>query len=327
MIQIKRLIKKNPILAFSAVIAMRILPGYFQYCKLVRQFGKETAILRTAWHGTGDYYICGMYLPAYLQENGIHDFVFLVNDIGSEIKVTELFHVYQGHILKVRSAAGLSRFSEFMQWENPLCKNFECSDQLTFIGDNLKGYRGLTLMDFYLYYGFCFQRDPGACMPHFSKDINRIRRDMYEKNLVSGKTVLLAPYSTCSKKYLPPGSFWEHIAECLKKSGYTVATNCIGKELPVKGTKRLSIAYPDIVPFLNEAGYFIGIRSGLCDIISQSSCRKIVIHTAQSDFWPDGRSKLFVGLCSMKLDQTAIELKYSGDIDQLEKEISDILRI
>ena len=318
---LRHLIQKAPFLAFCAAVVGRIIPGYVQYARLVKHFGMDTAILRTAWHGTGDYYICGTYLQDYLRSNQTDDYIFLVSDTGSEAKVTELFDVYKNHTVKLHSVAELSRFSEFMQSETPMCRTFECSDQLSFIGDGLKGYRGLNLMDFYTRYGFGFEREPKAQMPRFSQDIHKVRTQMREKGLPPGKTVLLAPYSTCSKTYLPPDSFWEAIASYLRESGYTVATNCFGREKPVKGTAAISIEYPDIVPFLNEAGSFIGIRSGLCDIISQSSCRKIIIHTKKSDFWPEGQSKTFVGLNTMWSDMSATELVYNGDLEKMKIEV------
>lgn len=280
-------------------------------------------ILRTAWHGTGDYYICGMYLPTYLKQQKISDYVFLVKDTGSERKVTELFDAYQGHVVSIPSVDALSRFSEFMRQKEPLCRSFEKSDHLSFIGEQLKGYRGLSLMDFYLWYGFGFQEAPSKAAPRFSQDIERIRSEMEQRGLLRGKTVLLSPYSTCSKKYLPPNEVWVEIAEYLKGLGYAVTTNCFGEEAPVKGTLPVSIPYRDLVPFLNEAGGFIGVRSGLCDILSQSTCKKIIIYPEQSDFWPSGAAEAFVGLCAMGLCQMEInaEVIYNEKTDPLIKKI------
>lgn len=325
--KIKKWIKRTPFLAIPLVIIHKILPGFFLYRKITKQYGEHTKIFRTAWHGTGDYYICGMYLRAYLKQQGISDYVFLVKDTGSERKVTELFNVYQGHVVPVPSVDALSRFSEFMRQEEPLCRSFEKSDHLSFIGEQLKGYRGLSLMDFYLWYGFGFQNIPARANPQFSQDLERIRDGMEEKGLSRGKTILLSPYSTCSKEYLPPKEVWEEIAKYLKRQGYVVVTNCFGKEIPVKGTASVSIAYPDLVPFLNEAGGFIGVRSGLCDILSQSTCKKIIIYPEQSDFWPSGAAKEFVGLQTMGLEQLSDEVIYYSNTKKFNKSIIQLIDI
>lgn len=319
--QIKKTIKNMPLLAIPAVIVGKILPGFVQYCKLIKKYGSDVSILRTAWHGTGDYYICGMYLPEYLKQNRISNYIFLVKTHSSEAKVTELFDGYKGHTEALESAEELSRFSEFMQSPTPLCKSFECSEQLAFIGEHLKGYRGLSLADFYKWYGFGFQSEPMKAEPHFTEDIHKIRIAMEKMGLPHGKTVLLSPFSTCSKAYLPPDSVWRNIAQHLKAQGYSVATNCFGSERPVEGTVPVAIPYKELVPFLNEAGGFIGIRSGLCDILSKSSCRKIVIHPERSDYWPDGSALKFVGMRAMGLDENISELLYTND----NKLITDVI--
>ena len=107
---LKQFVKRRPFLAIPLTMMTKILPGYRQYRKIVRRYGSTVSVLRTAWHGTGDYYICGMYLPAFLKENGISNYVFLVNKTGSERKVTRLFDVYQGH-----SSAPFGRASEPFQ--------------------------------------------------------------------------------------------------------------------------------------------------------------------------------------------------------------------
>ena len=67
-------IKRIPLLAICGMILGRIIPGYIQYRGLVKKYGDNVAILRTAWHGTGDYYICGMYLREFLQMNRINNY-------------------------------------------------------------------------------------------------------------------------------------------------------------------------------------------------------------------------------------------------------------
>ena len=318
---LKQFVKRRPFLAIPLTMMTKILPGYRQYRKIVRRYGSTVSVLRTAWHGTGDYYICGMYLPAFLKENGISNYVFLVNKTGSERKVTRLFDVYQGHTVQLHSVEPLSRFSEFMRQKEPLCRSFEKSDHLTFIGEQLKGYRRLSLVDFYLWQGFGFSNEPQRAMPYFSKDINKIRRKMEANRLPLKKTVLLSPFSTCSKECLLPNTFWEKISAYLVRRGYVVATNCGGGEEPICGTIPLTVPYEELVPFLDMSGNFIGVRSGLCDILSLSSCNKIIIHLERSDFWPNGRSKEFVGIRLMGFDNVATEVVYDGEIYGLMRDI------
>ena len=73
--------------------------------------------------------------------------------------------------------------------------------------------------------------------------------------------------------------------------------------------------YAEIVPFLDRAGMFIGIRSGLCDIVATSRCRKIILHTYRAKWWPDGKSIAYTGLNHMGLCDDAIELETGADND------------
>ena len=79
---------------------------------------------------------------------------------------------------------------------------------------------------------------------------------------------------------------------------------------PVKGTVGVCVPYSELVPFLDKAGMFIGVRSGLCDIIATSTCKKVVIHTYRNGFWPDGRSISYTGLQNIELCNDVVEMEY-----------------
>ena len=97
-----------------------------------------------------------------------------------------------------------------------------------------------------------------------------------KQGIVKGKTVILAPYN----KSLPDVSpvLWESLTAALRKQGYTVVTNSANAaERPVHGTLALGIPLETINEVVEYAGVFIGMRSGLCDVVSGCNARKIVI--------------------------------------------------
>ena len=298
--RVKGILKKYPLVMIPMVFYGKVFQGYRLYKKLVKKYGEDVKILRTAWHGTGDYYSCGLFLREYLKENKIENFIFLVPNAGSESKVTELFDIYKEHTQRISNPYGLTRFSEFMQQYYPLCKGFETSEQINFIGENLKGYKGLTLMDFYLHYGFGLSENVKRDRPQFNEGKEQVIRIFKDAGLLPGKTALIAPYSTCIMESELSANMWENIAKKLKNEGWSVATNCFGDEKPVAGTVALSVGYKDIVPFLDAAGKFVGVRSGLCEIISTSTCEKSVFY-GESEFWARGNAKEFVDLENMGL--------------------------
>ncbi len=95
--------------------------------------------------------------------------------------------------------------------------------------------------------------------------------------ICKGKSVILSPYA---KSILSvPLVFWETLAGLLQKAGYQVYTNCGGKqELPVIGTKKICFPIEIANGVVEYAGYFIGLRSGLCDLISCAECCKVIIY-------------------------------------------------
>jgi hypothetical protein len=95
-------------------------------------------------------------------------------------------------------------------------------------------------------------------------------------NIPKGKSVILSPYAK-SVVELPTG-FWEKIAADYSAEGYTVFTNVANDEQPVKETIPLKIPISQMPAAAEHAGTFIGIRNGLCDVLYNVDCRKIVVY-------------------------------------------------
>ncbi len=88
-----------------------------------------------------------------------------------------------------------------------------------------------------------------------------------------GRAVLLAPYA---KSVVPvPWSFWEQTAEQHVSQGDTVATLVSGAEAAVPGTLALEIPISELLDAVEHAGTFIGLRSGLCDVVHTARARKV----------------------------------------------------
>ncbi len=100
-------------------------------------------------------------------------------------------------------------------------------------------------------------------------------------NLPEHRTVILAPYA----KSVKPIDFnwWIKIRDILLKSGFQPVTNVGLHEKPIEGTRGITIPYEEIIPFSELAGWVIGIRSGLMDILSSSKCRLTILYPEQ--FW------------------------------------------
>lgn len=301
-----------------------VLNGFDFYSGLIKKYGDSVKVVGCAPKGTGDYYFCGLYLQAWLKQNDVNNYIFLTLG-GAEEKISELFPTMCGHLQKISEEdfKHIRIFSSFVGFKNQKfvylhhTYPFLQSPSLSLTNGALMGWRGLNMIDFYLWRG-CVAPNAEKTMPIFDNNTEKINNIFKDYELDAKKVILLAPYTTGLKDYMIPVTFWEHLAEALVGKGYTVLTNCSGDELPIKYTMPILISYNLIVPFLNKTAGFIGIRSGLCDIISTSMCKKAILHTYKAQYWPDGKSIEYTGLYNMGLSKSVYETEYKeGNETQL----------
>jgi hypothetical protein len=74
-----------------------------------------------------------------------------------------------------------------------------------------------------------------------------------------------------------PSAFWENVAKDHLRRDYGAYTNTTGSEPPIRGTRPLAIPISQMLSAAEYAGTFIGIRSGLCDVLYTANCRKTVV--------------------------------------------------
>lgn len=95
--------------------------------------------------------------------------------------------------------------------------------------------------------------------------------------ILKSRSVILAPYAKSVNAV--PIVFWELLANALKERGYAVFTNCGNQyESPIWGTTPLNNPpLEQIRSIIQYAGFFVGLRSGLCDLIVTVPAKKIFI--------------------------------------------------
>ena len=93
----------------------------------------------------------------------------------------------------------------------------------------------------------------------------------------AGKAVVLSPHAKSVASL--PDSLWEQIAECYREAGFQCFTNVAGEEKPVKGTIPISPSLAEIRSVVERAGRFIGLRSGLCDVLGTARAEKTALYS------------------------------------------------
>jgi hypothetical protein len=292
-----------------AYALLRIIRGLFAYRRLTKGAYGRRVVFVAPYTGTGDIYLAGLFFNEYLRRNEISDYVFTVVSGACE-KVAEMFGIGNTVVVKP-SVLGDDIIN---------CRRFLRADwPVVVLNDGwlqeasrlLRGYRGLNFEKMFRYFVFGFDDGvPHALPPR--KDYDAEIDALFEKHrLIKGKTAVLSPYSNTLFD-LPDDVLEAIIAHC-ERRGLTVCTNCAGEERPVAGTKPVFFPLDRAVAFMDAAGFFVGVRSGLCDIISASSCKKIILYEKDSLFYKSSQYEYF-SLVKMGLCDDAVEIEYRDDL-------------
>lgn len=105
-----------------------------------------------------------------------------------------------------------------------------------------------------------------VCLQQY-QETDRVRR---------GKAVILSPYAKSVTAL--PISVWQQIISAYLGKGYQCFTNVVGDELPLPETEPISPRINEIQSLVEWAGTFIGVRSGICDVLLKAECRKIALY-------------------------------------------------
>lgn len=133
------------------------------------------------------------------------------------------------------------------------------------------------------------------------------------ENMKKGRTVVLAPDSNTIVSI--PRSFWRGLAIRFKKENFCVCTNLAkGDESPIEGTEGVYVPLEDFVDFCDASGYFVGSRSGICDLICMSKCKKAIVYN--KSFRLNNVEKVF-SFKRMNIGRNINEFHYEDEIPEI----------
>lgn len=148
------------------------------------------------------------------------------------------------------------------------------------------------------------------------------------------KTVYISPFATSCKEELS-FDFWDNLAQKLVEKGYDVIFNAPSDSHYSKCYMTCLQNLEDTVELVTRCGFFIGWRSGLCDIIGMYAEAKMVVvypsnpHKIQSLVIPSGLSysEAYKECCSLRSlwGTEALEIINNPNIFcQIEKEFHNV---
>lgn len=306
-----------------------VLPGLRVYRRLIRCSPKGAVIFVHPWPGTGDIFLLQKYFSKICANENATAHTIAVTGNAAR-KIVELFPVQKIVQLSEKEMFQLTHFYQFVGKQCTQLKILHHCPPGVHIRfyDRVQGMNQTTTKDMLLEAGAGISTDSAVSdEPSFSADLKAAQAYLRQKGLKPGKTVILSPY-TKSCKCTFPKKAWELLAVCLMEQGYSVCTNCAGKEeKPIKHTTALYYSFRDSCMVLEAAGTLIASRSGLCDVVGNANCRKIVLYQYNvfcgmnliSDYW---------GLEKIGLGRDVLEITYYPlDQGRILNQIFDYLKI
>lgn len=297
--------------------------GKRMYERLVAQYGKVPVFL-CPYTGTGDIYLIGTFWKQYIEKENIKDYIFIVISKACE-KTAKLFDIK--NIVRLENKIESSYLIRY---------DMLCPDQkkITILNDSwgqvhtnplewFRGYKGLEFMQLFRKFVFDLPDYAQPEHPVLAERDKEVEQYFAANSLEEKNTVVLSPYSNTLADL--PDDFWSRVAAALKKMGFIVCTNSSGDTEPaVEGT--IAVCFPlDIAPqVVGKAGYFIGIRSGFCDIISGADAKKIILYHARERFF-NGSTYEYFNLKDMGLCEHAVEIQFDKSGSGLFETVMDVM--
>lgn len=298
-----------------------LLRGHITYRKLTGG-DRESTLFIAPYAGTGDMYLIELFLKSFVERQAIRDYTLAVASnacaqVARMMGESRVIVADQNTLNSVISYGRLIRAP---------------STSIVVLNDGwmgaptewLRGYKGLNFERMFRHTVFGLEDEIELQIPGASANTEAVLKLFDEQGLVPGRTVVLSPYAN-TLFHVPDPVFWARVAARCAERGLTVCTNCGPKEQPIVGTKAarlpLSLA-PDLI---ETAGYFVGVRSGFCDVVSGTASRKVVLYDREGRFYKGSFHEYF-SLTAMGLGRNLREVEYGdGDKEDIVTEVMQCL--
>lgn len=157
---------------------------------------------------------------------------------------------------------------------------------------------GATKMDFYRRALGVVPDVPVAAPVPDPQAVRRAEERFAALGVPCGRTVILAPHANTIGSL--PDAWWIDAARHLRAAGFAVLVNGAnnarsfdhhknGAGGTLDGLDGIETHIPldEMIPFTEMAGFFLGVRSGLCDLVAFAQARMVVLYPAERG--ADGR--------------------------------------
>ncbi len=280
--------------------------GYYSYCKMREIYG-DISMWLMHQPSLGDLYMFSIFLPYVYGKNNISECdCLLIVSRNSTKKLAEIIGYKNIELIPLEEASKDWLFMMRLMGDKVNVRN-AVFHGLSNSFLSIVPYSSLTFRDGIEKFVLGLNGNTKPLYPIFPSREKHIKKQFKELNLIEDRTVVISPYAG---HFVPAitDEQWKMMAIRLKQMGYSVCTNCGSPdEKPIEGTVSAYIDLRDCIAFMERAGYFIGVRSGLCDLICMSECKKHIIYEKNAT----NNSIAFFGFQNMRIGKNIVE--YEND--------------
>lgn len=290
------------------------------YYRIIENYNSETFFLLCPIRANGDIYISASLLEVFRKKNDLKKVVLIIiGEVGK--KIASMFGIKDVISISQTEMEFIIVLNRFLGHSVTRMITIHPEEFHFNIFSNLECFNKLNFMDFI-----------ASGMLNLKITQNEIRPLEYkfnlqdsQSNILNKNSIILAPYANSLPCF--PIEFWEKLVKTLNQKNYCLYTNSGNNmEPPILGTKPIFLPINEINNVLEKCAGFIGIRNGLCEVISSAKCCKIILYPEKGMGFGD--VKEFYSLINMGLCQDAKEIIYTeGQDDNVIKEILEYVNI
>lgn len=286
-----------------------LLRGRLTYGKLTGG-NRESTLFIAPYAGTGDIYLIELFLQRFVEREGIRDYTLAVAS-NACAQVARMMGESSVTVADQQALNSVISYGRLIRAR---------PNSIVVLNDGwmgaptewLRGYKGLNFAKMFRHTVFGLGDEIAPQILGASATNEAVLKLFDEQGLVPGCTVVLSPYAN-TLFHVPDPAFWGRVAVRCAERGLTVCTNCGPEEQPIAGTKAARLPLSLAADLVETAGYFVGVRSGFCDVVSGTASRKVVLYDRDGRFYK-GSFHDYFSLIAMRLGRNLREVEY-GDAD------------
>jgi hypothetical protein len=245
----------------------RMLDGEKSVRKLEKLYPQHFKVF-FPFNALGDIYFAMSYWDAYAKKREIDNAVFCV-PVKAMSDVVHMFYDYPVEVYEQKKLDAMIQSVIYMRDEN----SFIAHQDRPYVVNLQKALyiKKIPLEQIYCCGVFGLPKDTKPIAPSLN---NMTYKDI--DSIPEGKSVIFSPYAKSVTAINP--ELWKDAVKFYSSAGYKCYTNVVGDEDALEGTEPISPSLLELRSVVERAGTFIGIRSGLCDVLREAKAKKIALY-------------------------------------------------